>query len=177
MKIGVLSDTHVPDLLPALPARVLELFRGVDIILHAGDICDLRVLQQLEAIAQTYAVVGNRDSLQVKKYVQEAHRLEFANRAIGLIHGHHAWEGSLWARGRYALDHQARDQAMFAYVLHEFKDVHAVVFGHTHHPYMKMHGSVFLFNPGAVAPLARQPATVGMLEIGENTIKGRILAL
>jgi putative phosphoesterase len=63
MKIGVLADTHVPDMLPGLPARVLDLFNGMDIILHAGDVSDLGVLQQLEPIAQTFAVHGDRDSV------------------------------------------------------------------------------------------------------------------
>jgi uncharacterized protein len=177
MKIGVLSDTHVPDLLPELPARVLEVLSGVDIILHAGDICDMRVLQQLEPIAQTYAVSGNRDGTMVKKYLQETQRLEFANRAIGLVHGHQAWEGSLITRARFVLNPQARVSALYNYVLHQFADVHAIVFGHSHQPYMKMHGGILLFNPGAVSPIPGQAASVGILEIGSNTIKGRIISL
>lgn len=177
MKIGVISDTHVPDVLPSLPPRVLQVLSGVDIILHAGDICDLKVLQELEPIAQTYAVYGNRDGVQVRKFLQESQRLEFANRAVGLVHGHRAWGGNIFRRGRFMLDKQARTDALHAYVLRAFEDVHAVVFGHTHQPYMKMHGGVLLFNPGAVAPLAGQPATVGLLEIQANTIKGRIIAL
>lgn len=177
MKIGVLADTHIPDVLPSVPPQVLEVFKGVDIILHAGDICDLHVLQTLEPIAQTYAVYGNRDSLQVRKYLQETQRLDFANRSIGLVHGHRAWEGNVLSRARFLLDPNARSSALISYVLREFSDVHAVVFGHSHHPYMKMHGGVLLFNPGAVAPSSGQQASVGILEIGANTIKGRLIPL
>lgn len=177
MKIGVLADTHIPELVNELPPRVLEVFSGVDIILHAGDICDLKVLQQLEPIAQTYAVYGNSDGAEVRKYLQESQRLEFANRAIGIIHGHRAWQGNIFQRGRFLLSAQSKMDALFSYVLKEFQDVHAIVFGHTHQPYIKMHGGVLLFNPGAVAPSPGQQASVGLLVIESNTITGRILPL
>ncbi len=177
MKIGVLSDTHVPDLLPELPPAVLKAFQGVDIILHAGDICDLRVLQQLEPIAQTYAVSGHRDNPEIRKYLQESQRLEFANRSVGLIHGHHAWEGGWLQRLRFSLNPAARSTALFDYVLREFPDVHAIVFGHTHKPYVKMHGGILLFNPGAVAPSAGFQASIGFLDISAHTKTGRIIPL
>ncbi|MBI4791053.1 MAG: metallophosphoesterase family protein [Chloroflexi bacterium] len=177
MKIGVLSNTLVPTALPTLPERVFEIFNGVDIILHAGDICDLQVLQQLEPVAQTYAVYGEQDNQLVRKYLQATQRLEFANRAIGLIHGHGAWEGNLIQRARYLFDRKAQLECLYTYVLSGFTDVHAIVFGHSREPYMKMHDGVLLFNPGSVAQLPGQPASVGILEIGANTIKGRIVPL
>ncbi len=177
MKIGVLSDTHIPDLLPEMPARVLELLKGVDIILHAGDISDIRVLQQLEQIAQTFAVCGNCESPQVARFLQESQRLEFANRAIGLVHGHRAWVGKGLDNWRMRLSARVREQALHAHVLKQFDDVHTIVYGHTHRPYMKMHGGVLLFNPGAVAPARGQLGSLGFLEIGANTIKGRIVQI
>ena len=177
MKIGVLSNSLIPSALPTLPERVIEIFNGVDIILHAGDICELQVLQQLEPIAQTYAVYGEQDNALVRKYLQESQRLEFANRAIGLIHGHRAWQGNVFERARYLLDRNAQLESLYAYVLRGFSDVHAIVFGHTREPYMKMHGGVLLFNPGSVVQSPGHTASVGILEIGANTIKGRIIPL
>lgn len=177
MKIGVIADTHIPDALRELPPRVLEILQGVDLILHAGDVCDLAVLQQLEPIAQVFAVSGNRDPAPVRKYLQEQQRLTFANRAIGLVHGHRAWSVGLLTRGRFLLNARARDEALHDYVLHLWDDVNIVVFGHTHQPYMRVHGDVFLFNPGAVSPSPRRPGTVGLIEIGATTIKGRIIAI
>jgi hypothetical protein len=177
MKIGVVADTHVPEILSALPPRVIDLLSGVDIILHAGDICALRVLQELEPIAQTYAVYGDRDDGEVRRYLQEKQRLEFANRAIGLVHGHHAWEGDFSTRLLYRIDRNRRTRALCSAALREFSDVDAIVFGHSHEPYIKMHGSVLLFNPGSVVPRGGSNGTLGFLEIGAHAIKGRIVPL
>ncbi len=177
MKIGVLADTHVPDAFPALPPRVLEMLGGVDIILHAGDICDLQVLQQLEPIAQTFAVSGDQDDTQVQRYLEEKQRLEFENRAIGLVHGHRAWQGNLLARAFKRLGRARREQTLRDFVLGEFSQVDVIVFGHSHEPYIKMHGNVLLFNPGSVVPKPGQSGTLGILEINDRAIKGRIISL
>jgi len=177
MKIGVLADTHIPDMLPAVPARVLELFSSVDLILHAGDVSDLAVLQQLEPIAQTFAVSGDRDSAQVRKYVEEKQRLSFGGRAVGLVHGHHAWEGSALRRMAFRFNATRRTETLLGYVLRQFNDVDVIVFGHSHAPYMKMHGNVLLFNPGSLLPHFGRVGSVGLLEINATAIKARIVAI
>jgi putative phosphoesterase len=177
MKIGVLADTHVPDIFPQIPPRVLELLNGVDIILHVGDICDLNLLQQLEPIAQTFAVYGEQDSSEVKKYLQEKQRLEFAGRSVGLVHGNQAWEGDWFTRTLFRFSRARRVNALHSYILREFPDVDVAVFGHSHEPYVKMHGGVLLFNPGSVIPPLGQAGSIGMLEITPNSIKGKIIPL
>lgn len=177
MKIGVLADTHVPDLLPAIPARVLEILSGVDIILHVGDVTDLAVLQQLEPIAQTFAVCGEHDSAQVRHYVEEKQRLSFGGRAIGLVHGHRAWDGNLWRQISYRLNRTRRAEVLLGYVLRQFNDVDVIVFGHSHAPYMKMHGNTLLFNPGSLMPRMGRVGSVGLLEINAAAIKARIVAI
>lgn len=177
MKIGVLADTHIPDRLPALPSRVLELFNGVDLIFHVGDVTDLTVLQQLEPLAQTFAVCGERDSAQVRHYVDEKQRLTFGNRAVGLVHGARAWEGN-WARQLvFRLNPRYRMEVLLGYVLRQFNDVDVIVFGHSHVPYMKMHGNTLLFNPGSLLPHAGRVGSVGLLEINNTAIKARIVAV
>lgn len=175
MRIGVIADTHIPETLPELPPRVFEAFNGVDLILHAGDICDLAVLQQLEPLAQTFAVFGDRDNSGVRQCLQERQRLEFSNRALGLVHGHRAWQGDALTRLMYRFSSTRRHKSLYASVLREFNGVDVIIFGHSHTPYIKMHGGVLLFNPGAVVPRASQPGTLGILEVGAHAIKGRII--
>ena len=177
MKIGVLGNTHIPDVLPEIPPRICELLTGVDIILHVGDITHLNVLQQLEAIAQTFAVSGDQDTPEVKKYLQEKQRLEFADRSIGLIHGFRAWQGDWFTRTLYRLSRTRREEALRAYVLREFPDVDVVVYGHSPEPYFKMHNGVLMLNPGSALPHAGVSGSIGMLEISANAIKGKIIPL
>ena len=61
MKIGLISDTHIPDRLSLLPENVIKAFEGVDLILHAGDVTDYEVIEKLEKIAPVLAVEGNMD--------------------------------------------------------------------------------------------------------------------
>jgi putative phosphoesterase len=177
MKIGVLADTHVPNKDTMLPAAVLDAVRGMDIILHAGDVGGIEILQQLEPIAQTYAIYGEQDDAKVRKYLQEKQRLEFENRSIGLVHGNRALEGSLLTRLSFNMNKNARLQAVCTAVLQDYPDVDAIVFGHTHEPYMKMHGGVLLFNPGAAVLPSGKPGSIGVLEITNQAIKGRIIPL
>src|SRR5256712_13153692 len=61
MKIGLISDTHIPEAMPELPGQVRAVFSGVDLILHAGDLHCLEVLDWLEEIAPVLACRGNGD--------------------------------------------------------------------------------------------------------------------
>ena len=62
MRIGLISDTHIPHDAKAIPPQVKEVFRGVDLILHAGDIYLSSVLDELEEIAPVLAARGDDDS-------------------------------------------------------------------------------------------------------------------
>ena len=62
MRIGLISDTHIPDHAKELPAQLKEVFDGVDLILHAGDVYDVAVLDELERIAPILVAEGDDDS-------------------------------------------------------------------------------------------------------------------
>lgn len=177
MKIGVIADTHVPRATPSLPSRVRELFADMDIILHAGDICDLATLQALETITITMAVAGNRDDATVRRYVEPRRVVEFANRRIGMIHGHRGLLPELADAVQARLRGQPRYASLYSYLLMQFPDVDCIVFGHTHQPYCKVHNGILLFNPGSVAPGAGVRPTVGVLDMSGKSIVGRILHL
>ena len=59
MKVGLISDTHIPESRQDLWPQIIDAFQGVDAILHAGDLHDLSVIDTLHAIAPTYAARGN----------------------------------------------------------------------------------------------------------------------
>src|SRR6201988_2332954 len=95
MRIGLISDTHIPEACEHLPAPVFEAFRGIDLVMHAGDVYVNRVLDELSAIAPVIAALGNGDEgldghrhrLDVEdKRVREAHLIEIAGVRIGLVH-------------------------------------------------------------------------------------------
>ena len=88
MKVAVLSDTHIPSALPALPETLLKQLRGVDRILHTGDLTTASVLDELEAIAPTTAILGNVDPPIMNRRLKEKEVLHLAGRTLGLAHGH-----------------------------------------------------------------------------------------
>ncbi|MBK9342706.1 MAG: metallophosphoesterase family protein [Dehalococcoidia bacterium] len=73
MRIGLISDTHIPEARYELWPQVFDAFRGVDCILHAGDIHDLVVIDQLHDIAPTWAARGNGEEGSGGRPVQPDH--------------------------------------------------------------------------------------------------------
>jgi putative phosphoesterase len=94
MRIGLISDTHIPEACEHLPERVFEVFAGIDLVMHAGDVYVNRVLDELSAIAPVIAALGNGDEgldghryrLEPDERVREAHLVEIAGVRIGLVH-------------------------------------------------------------------------------------------
>jgi uncharacterized protein len=86
MRIGLLSDTHVPEA-PVLWPEVFDAFHGVDLILHAGDVMVPRVLDALETIAPVLAARGNHDdALATDPRVRPLHILQIEGHEIALLH-------------------------------------------------------------------------------------------
>src|SRR5271169_1835087 len=85
-RVGVVSDTHVGDALPALPAGIPPALAGVDLILHAGDVTTRAALDQLAAIAPVVAVQGNHDRKAGLELPAQA-VVTIGGVRIGLTHG------------------------------------------------------------------------------------------
>lgn len=164
-RIGVLADTHVPVKARALPARVLRAFEGVDLILHAGDLIDARVIEDLSRIAPVEAVAGNNDPRDLADRLGWRKVLEVAGVRIGLVHGHRG-------RGR-----NTPDRAAHAFAREP--DIAAVVFGHSHLPLLAPPGArahakspplpFFLFNPGSPTDRRHAPrCSFGTLWVEED---------
>ena len=87
MRIGLLSDTHLPEAGPDLPPEVYDALRGCDAILHGGDITIGRLLDRLEEIAPVYAAMGNHDEhLAADPRVEALHWLTFEGHVVALLH-------------------------------------------------------------------------------------------
>lgn len=158
VKIGVISDTHLEDYDEALKNNIDEYFGDVDLILHAGDMVDLKVLE-IFGRKEVKAVCGNMDNDSVRKKFQEHLLFDVNGFKFLLIHG---W-GSPWGL----------EEKISA----RFKDMDCIVYGHTHKPANHKNGNVLFFNPGsAVDRFFNSSGTLGILEI-DKAIKGRIIKI
>lgn len=182
MKIGLIGDTHVPALSPVLSTHIETAFSGLDIILHVGDICELYVLKEFqEKYTLTMAVAGESDSEDVRHYVDEKRIVSFGQRRIGMIHGHQfeAQYNSMLDNFRRWFGLKPSGAAFDTFLLSQFAgdQVDAIVFGHTHQPYVKMHGNILLFNPGAAVAMPGHRPSVGILDVKARNITGKIVYL
>ncbi len=93
VRIGLISDTHIPEAREELWPQVFDAFREVDLILHAGDIHELRVIDELNEVAPIYVARGNGDDGSGGRDVQpddgrlrDAWSLELGGVSVGLTH-------------------------------------------------------------------------------------------
>jgi putative phosphoesterase len=167
--IGVVADTHIPDRVNSLHPAILPHLKavGVKCILHAGDICSRRVLEELVTVAPVIAVRGNRDFLAGP--LPMVTEFYVGGVLLALMHGHGSW-------GQYLLDKWK--YILFGYKLKRYlkllgrvsQDVRVVVFGHTHYPENRWREGRLLFNPGS-ASFAGQPGeapTIGLIRITQD---------
>ena len=189
VRIGVLSDTHLPHRLQHLPDSVVEVFAtaATDLILHAGDVNDLRCLEPLSHVAPIIAVQGNahlqdlsRGGAELPYHVE----LVLCGRRLILTHGH--WRGviGLWGNiavaGAYQLGLLSRERinrCIAQRLCRRFPRADVVVFGHSHEPFQAWLGGTFVFNPGAVCPTLRRATSVGRLYLGPDTIEAEVIPL
>ncbi len=159
MKIGVISDTHIRDSEHKLPARLLEAFKDCELILHAGDLVDLSVIEQLKKIAKVEAVRGNMDLPKTQAALQDKKILDLCGKKICLMHG--------YGNPKNLID-------VLKEGLSKYKpDV--IVFGHSHMPMNEYVGSILFFNPGSATDSIFSPyKSYGIIEITKGKIKAVI---
>lgn len=161
MLIGVISDTHITVSGKQLPQAVFELFKDVQLIIHAGDIVSLSVIDALAKIAPVEAVAGNMDGPEVRRVMPEQKIIEANGFKIGITH----------SGGSGSTAHLRALDAFYG------KAAECIVFGHSHQVFNARHGGILLFNPGsATVRRFSLKTSIGFLELGEN-IKGKIVYL
>jgi putative phosphoesterase len=148
VEIGLVSDTHLPDRLPALPAALFDALRGVDLVLHAGDVGALAVLDDLSALAPVVAVHGNDDTEEAQRELPYQQVIAFGGTRLLLCHTHIPDRAQELANRRddaWLLKLQRR--AAWA----RRAGASILVYGHTHVAMAHTVDGVLLVNPGALA--------------------------
>jgi len=150
MKVGVISDTH-----GLLRPEAVELLRGSQHIIHAGDIGSPEIIPALEKIAPVTAIRGNVDTQSWARRFAETEVVELEGLHIYVIHDANALDLNPKAAG-------------FA----------AVISGHSHQPKQEMKDGVLYFNPGSAGPRRfKLPITIGRLVIAEGKVSAEILEI
>jgi uncharacterized protein len=150
MLVGLISDTH-----GLLRPEALAALQGSQLIVHAGDIGKPEILDELRAIAPTFAVRGNNDTQAWAAALPEKEIVEVAGRQVWVLHQiAHLFRGAVGDR------------------------CVAVVFGHTHKPWIETRNGVLYINPGSAGPRRfRLPVTVGRLHVGDDGLRPEIVDL
>ncbi|MGE0820754.1 MAG: metallophosphoesterase family protein [Candidatus Binatia bacterium] len=166
MKIGLISDTHIPEAMPELPPQVRTVFAGADLILHAGDLHCLDVLNWLEEIAPVLACRGNGDEGSGGREVvpddprlHEAVVTTSAGFRIGMVHD--------------VLDPREFPRWPIERTMEQYFDGYTdlIICGHTHVESIKQHGQVIVINPGSPTfphNYSAQPGTVAVLTLEQH---------
>jgi uncharacterized protein len=148
--IGLISDTH--GLLRPQALRALE---GSDLILHAGDVGDPKILEALKTLAPVFAVRGNVDTDEWALALPETEVIETDPATIYVLHDVHALDLDPAAAGFYI-----------------------IVSGHSHKPSRTEHGGVLFLNPGSAGPPRFDlPVTVALLHLDRRPWKFDLIDL
>jgi putative phosphoesterase len=139
---------------------VFEVFQGVGLILHAGDVSVRAALDQLAALAPVRAVAGNVDDPTLAAVLPELLRVDVGGVSIGMIHNSGASEGRRERMRR------------------RFPGCRVVVYGHSHMPVVEDRGGLMLLNPGSACdPRRAKVATVAILEILGDEVSAQLAEL
>jgi uncharacterized protein len=155
MRIAVLSDTHSPRHWKGCPPAVAAFLEGVDLILHAGDVCLPGTLDELAQFAPVRVVLGNNDGPDVAAWgAPEVLEIELEGVRVAMLHD----SGPASGRGRR--------------LKRRFPTADLVVFGHSHIPWDEVHEGQRAFNPGSPTDKRRQPqGTVGELVLEDGVLR------
>ena len=149
-RIGVLADTHCPEFLHQLPERMFEVFRGVDLIIHAGDVNGAETIAALQAIAPVEVVRGDHDLASSGWPVSREVNVE--GRRIAVVHGNRSrWiEESQTLMWTLSLGAYKAHKGLPLSLRRRFDGCDAIVFGHIHRSHIETIDGTLVFNPGAV---------------------------
>jgi len=153
LRIGLISDTH--NLLRP-EARIA--LAGVDHIVHAGDICDGQVLEQLRQIAPVLAVRGNNDRGAWASDLREQETIDLGGVRLHVVH-------------------DLNDLGVETHTLRA-AGIQAVISGHSHRPEIIRDNGVLFVNPGSAGPRRfRLPISLAFLDIADGKLRASLQTL
>ncbi|MDP9222634.1 MAG: metallophosphatase family protein [Actinomycetota bacterium] len=158
MKVGVIADTHTRGSERPIPPGAWPYLESADHILHAGDVTDTAVLDELKSLAPVTVVMGNCDGVAVRDWggTDEA-EIELGGVMVAMLHD------SGLNRGR-------RER-----MRKRFPHARVVVFGHSHMPVNENRNGLLLFNPGSATWKRTAPFTsMGLLWIDDGEVEGEV---
>lgn len=150
MKVGIISDTH-----GLLRPEAIAMLQGCELIIHAGDIGSVEILDELAAIAPLKVVRGNNDlNLPWAQDIADHLHFDLDGWAVLLVH----------------------DIADVPALLDD--RVKLVVTGHSHKPLIEWRGERLYLNPGSAGRRRfKLPVTLALLETGTASIEPQLIAL
>jgi putative phosphoesterase len=161
--VGLISDTHIPARARCIPKEVFKIFENADFIVHAGDLVELSVIDELEQIAPVLAVYGNLDGPDIREKMPKMNSFKFFDWKIGVMHD----PGAPFGIGK--MREIARQNGF---------DV--LVYGHTHNSHVKWDENFLFVNPGSptnpIPPFIIKPS-VGLLKITKEKITPEIIQI
>jgi putative phosphoesterase len=150
LRVGLISDTH-----GLLRPEAKAFLQGSDYIVHAGDVCDPGILEQLSALAPLSAVRGNNDRGPWAERLRETELLQVGELFVYAIHD----------LAQLDIDPNAAG-------------VQVVVSGHSHKPLVEERSGVLYVNPGSSGPRRfKLPIAVGELLVEGRSVSARIVEL
>lgn len=158
MLIGLISDTHIPERANKLPNMLFDVFKNVDMIIHAGDMVSIDVKEELEKIAPVYCIQGNMDRVYGLDFPKSL-ILDIENYKIGVIHG------EVYPRG---------DTLQLKYLALEL-GVDILVTGHSHQALIEKVDNILLLNPGSPTVPRLTDPTVMLLHIENDDVDAEII--
>ncbi len=156
-RIGILSDTHITHPQPWFLLQVQEAFKDCSVILHAGDLTDISVLDIFKG-KEIHAVHGNMCEMSSRQNLPNSKVIPIEDYTIGLCHGagaRHNIEERMW---------------------NLFPTVDCIVYGHTHIPVNHRLAKTLFINPGSFQATGRFGAqgTYAILSIDENGLDAKL---
>ena len=165
MRIGILSDSHLPSLardFGDLGPEPASFFSGLDLILHSGDVTALSVIDWLEQFAPVMCAVGNNDPILDSRF-DLVQQLDIMGWRIGMVH-------SLVPESRPVHELQR----------HFPSPVDVMIAGHTHHEKLDHRDGALLLNSGSITYPRNKDlrlGTVGLLELAQDRLRAEIVVL